>query len=338
MRKTGWPPGLPEDRRLPAPYKNARSSLAASRTEPQRRRAGLRSFRGWAERYRELLRLSLGAGDGFQSHPAAVISAPREPIEDAGRALRLLSGGALVSRTAIAAALARNDLSAGERLVAFSLASFADRDARTLAWYAGGGGESWVEAQLVPRGARAARAPRPGGRGAPGNRARPGEHALVGVRRDGTVVGRRHQRRAVRDGAQLQPRQGRRPAAARRGGRAGGRGAGRRGRNDAAAVRGGGVVGDDVPSGAEMRCLPPASWRSAAATAAGGRRTAGRSRTHVPAPARRRPWAGDEWRRPGASARCSRTCRPRPRRPRTSGLARKSRRSIRAARIGSPRP
>jgi hypothetical protein len=38
-----------------------------------------------------------------------------------------------VSRTAIAAALARDDLSAGERLVAFSLASFADRDGRTLA-------------------------------------------------------------------------------------------------------------------------------------------------------------------------------------------------------------
>jgi hypothetical protein len=41
-------------------------------------------------------------------------------------------GGALVSRAAIAAALARDDLAAGERLVAFSLASFADRDARTL--------------------------------------------------------------------------------------------------------------------------------------------------------------------------------------------------------------
>jgi DnaA N-terminal domain len=35
-----------------------------------------------------------------------------------------------VSRSAIAAALARHDLSAGERLVAFSLASFADRDGR----------------------------------------------------------------------------------------------------------------------------------------------------------------------------------------------------------------
>jgi len=35
-----------------------------------------------------------------------------------------------MSRQAIAAALARDDLSAGERLVAFSLASFADRDGR----------------------------------------------------------------------------------------------------------------------------------------------------------------------------------------------------------------
>ena len=38
-----------------------------------------------------------------------------------------------MSRTAIAAALARDEVSTGERLVAFSLASFADRDARTLA-------------------------------------------------------------------------------------------------------------------------------------------------------------------------------------------------------------
>ena len=35
-----------------------------------------------------------------------------------------------MSRQAIAAALARDDLSAGERLVAFSLASFADRENR----------------------------------------------------------------------------------------------------------------------------------------------------------------------------------------------------------------
>ena len=35
-----------------------------------------------------------------------------------------------MSREAIAAALARHELSAGERLVAFSLASFADRDGR----------------------------------------------------------------------------------------------------------------------------------------------------------------------------------------------------------------
>ncbi len=38
----------------------------------------------------------------------------------------------IVSRQAIAAALAREDLAGGERLVAFSLASFAGRDGR--AW------------------------------------------------------------------------------------------------------------------------------------------------------------------------------------------------------------
>lgn len=37
-----------------------------------------------------------------------------------------------MSHYAIAAMLARNDIAAGERLVAFSLASFADR--RGLAW------------------------------------------------------------------------------------------------------------------------------------------------------------------------------------------------------------
>jgi DnaA N-terminal domain len=58
---------------------------------------------------------------------------PASSVDDAGPAARLLLGGALVSRTAIAAALARDDLGTGERLVAFSLASFADRDARTLA-------------------------------------------------------------------------------------------------------------------------------------------------------------------------------------------------------------
>ena len=48
-----------------------------------------------------------------------------------------------MSRQAIAAALARDDLSAGERLVVFSLASFADRDSRArpgtpaAAWRAG---------------------------------------------------------------------------------------------------------------------------------------------------------------------------------------------------------
>ena len=46
-----------------------------------------------------------------------------------------------MSRHAIAAALAREDLSCGERLVAFSLASFADRDNRARPGTRGGGGE-----------------------------------------------------------------------------------------------------------------------------------------------------------------------------------------------------
>jgi hypothetical protein len=41
-----------------------------------------------------------------------------------------MPGGATMSRQAIPAVLARNDLSTGERLVAFSLASFADRNGR----------------------------------------------------------------------------------------------------------------------------------------------------------------------------------------------------------------
>ena len=53
-----------------------------------------------------------GAGDGFQAR--------------IGRHLSRV--GVVVSHTAIAAVLARVDLSAGERLVAFSLASFADRE------------------------------------------------------------------------------------------------------------------------------------------------------------------------------------------------------------------
>jgi hypothetical protein len=59
------------------------------------------------------------------------------PLCVAGGRMRLnvgVSRGAatVVSRQAIAAALAREDLAGGERLVAFSLASFAGRDGR--AW------------------------------------------------------------------------------------------------------------------------------------------------------------------------------------------------------------
>lgn len=72
----------------------------------------------------------------------------------------LLGGGVGMSRHAIAAALARGDLTVGERLVAFSLASFADREQR--AWpgapaagaRAGLGRSRYLEAreQLVHRG------------------------------------------------------------------------------------------------------------------------------------------------------------------------------------------
>jgi hypothetical protein len=50
-----------------------------------------------------------------------------ESVEGALLPLRRVRGGATVSRQAIAAVLAREDLSSGERLVTFSLASFADR-------------------------------------------------------------------------------------------------------------------------------------------------------------------------------------------------------------------
>ena len=50
-----------------------------------------------------------------------------ESVEGALLPLRRVRGGATVSRQAIAAVIAREDLSSGERLVAFSLASFADR-------------------------------------------------------------------------------------------------------------------------------------------------------------------------------------------------------------------
>ena len=243
-----------------------------------------------------------------------------------------------MSRQAIAAALARDELSAGERLVAFSLASFADRDERARPGYAGGGGESGVEAELVPRGARAARAPRPGGRGAGGDRARAGEHAVAAVRRGGPVVGRRDQRGAVRGGARLQPRPGRRAAAARRRWRRWptSSGSSRASRRGSCAPRRGCRIRRTVGRG---RCV---AWLGragacAAGLAAGGSELLGDRGPASVVPARPRLWVGGEWRLLRASARCLRACRPRRRQRCRSALARKSTRSIRAARIGSSR-
>jgi hypothetical protein len=85
-----------------------------------------------------------GAGDGIQPDSTE----------------RLVLLGVVVSHAAIAAVLARQDLSAGERLVAFSLASFADREQRAFAGTAaaaarsGLGKSRYLEAreQLVRRG------------------------------------------------------------------------------------------------------------------------------------------------------------------------------------------
>jgi hypothetical protein len=84
-------------------------------------------------------------------------------IDSADTALfcvRDVLGSAAMSHQAIAAALAREDLSSGERLVAFSLASFADRESRArpgtaaAAGRAGLSGSGFLEARdrLVRRG------------------------------------------------------------------------------------------------------------------------------------------------------------------------------------------
>jgi integrase/recombinase XerD len=69
-----------------------------------------------------------------------------------------------MSHQAIAAALVCADLSVGERLVAFSLASFADRDSLARPGYDGGGGQGRSGQERVPGGGGGARAPRLGGR------------------------------------------------------------------------------------------------------------------------------------------------------------------------------
>jgi hypothetical protein len=111
-RKTGLAPGLPyvgaisaEQDLLPATYR------AEGRTP--RPAWCLRAFPARSERHRER---HTSRGDGSQPHR---LRSPRS------REVR-------VSHAAIAALLARQDLSSGERLVAWSLASCANRDQR--AW------------------------------------------------------------------------------------------------------------------------------------------------------------------------------------------------------------
>ena len=65
---------------------------------------------------------------GFDDRERAAAAHGDPPV--LARLALLWAGRQLVSRNAIAAALARDDLAAGERLVAFSLASFADRENR----------------------------------------------------------------------------------------------------------------------------------------------------------------------------------------------------------------
>ena len=59
-----------------------------------------------------------------------------------------------MSRQAISAVIARSDLASGERLVALSLASFADRREPGLAWRAGGRGAGRSRRSRASREAR----------------------------------------------------------------------------------------------------------------------------------------------------------------------------------------
>ena len=110
-----------------------------------------------------------------------------------------------MSVTAIAAALAREDLSAGERLVMFSLASFANRENRAwpgapaAAARAGLSRSRYLQArdQLARRGLVVVENTATG---------RGRASTLPEVRRRGPLVGARDQRAAVRGGADVQPR------------------------------------------------------------------------------------------------------------------------------------
>jgi DnaA N-terminal domain len=141
-RKTGWQPGLPIHRRCPRRTRFAAFILAGPRTDFQARAwlcallsPGLRAIANTT---------SPGAGDGLQ--PDCI---PDSPL-----------CGSTVSHAAIAGVLASDDLSAGERLVVLSLASFANSEQRAwpgnpaAAARAGLGRSRYLEAreQLVARG------------------------------------------------------------------------------------------------------------------------------------------------------------------------------------------
>jgi hypothetical protein len=118
-RKTGRQPGLPNHKR-PTPNKYPVELYRASERTT--------SLVPMIYAHRPRLKLIAssaqnGAGDGFQ---------PRPGTHRHGRACLCLVREVSMSYQAIAAALALEDLSAGERLVAFSLASFANREQR--AW------------------------------------------------------------------------------------------------------------------------------------------------------------------------------------------------------------
>ena len=148
-RKTGLPPRSSVHRRRQRRTKPSTRSVPGRRTE---------STAGSIVCAHSRLGLSViasatrGAGDGPQQHADK----------------RVRAAEASVSYTAIAAVLARTDLSIGERLVARSLASFANREERALTSGATSrpdGGERSERRHFTTR--LAARRPRPARGGPP---------------------------------------------------------------------------------------------------------------------------------------------------------------------------
>ena len=152
-----------------------------------------------------------------------------------------------MSVTAIAAALAREGLSAGERLVAFSLASFADRENR-----------AWPGAPAAAARAGLSRAvtckPAISSCAAASSSSKTlrlvgaCEHAQIAVRGSRPVVRARDQRAAVRGGARVQPRARPRAAALGDDGCARERGPRCGGSHDRAAVQRCGAGRQELPA------------------------------------------------------------------------------------------